>query len=181
MGRPIFGWTPWLMDKIVKLNASVVSLSMPNPNEPIKEEWVAKITEELGKPGEDKYLVGHSLGSVAILRYLETLSTEERIGGVFLISCPMEKLHTNNDQSKLRLIDNFLESKFDFDKIKKVCKNFVIVHGDNDAKVPLFHAEKLRDFLSAELIIVNGGGHLGEMDGVYELPQLWESILKIIK
>jgi len=176
MGTPNGGWKPWLMIELNKINVYACSLPMPNPDEPKCHEWVEEISRNIPKVTEDIFLIGHSLGSAAILNYLEILEGDEKLGGVFLVSGPCEKLEIDNPNSKIRKIDNFFSNPFDFKKIKTKSNNFIIIHGDNDDKVPMQHAEKTSKELGGELIVVNNGGHLSDMNGFYSLPQLLEKL-----
>lgn len=173
-GYPNGGWRPWLMRELYKAKTFAVALEMPKPKAPIKDEWVAKIKEEVGEVVPDKYLVGHSLGVPAILRFLETLNEGEKIAGAFLVSGPVDNVN-------IKEISNFFETPFNFEHIKKVCDKFYIIHGDADSVVPFSNAEKLSKELNAPIIKVVGADHLGDSDGVYELPQLLEIILTEVR
>ena len=108
-GSPNGGWRPWLMAELAKQNVYSCALSMPAPDEPVCEEWIKEISRHVDfNKNDEVYLVGHSLGVPAILRYLET-SKIRNICGAVLISGPSQK----NGNKK---IDNFLEKSFDFKK-----------------------------------------------------------------
>ena len=180
MGEPNGGWKPWLMGELYKNDTYACSLPMPDPNNPNKEEWIQTIRDVVNFEEDEIFLVGHSLGVAAILRYLETLPEGQSISGAVLVSGPAFVINPTNPNSKLRKIDNFLDSPYDFDHIKKVCKNFVVIHGDNDSKVVFEHAIKISEGLDCELITVQNGGHLNDRDGVWELPQALEALTKIM-
>lgn len=168
-GSPNGGWRPWLMRELEILDVYACALSMPNPDFPVCEEWTEEITRHIERNKNDEiYLIGHSLGAPAILRYLETAPKKLSIKGVFLVSGPSEK---NNNPK----IDSFLEKPFNFSAIKSKAAQFVIVHGDNDPEVPLGNAKLLSKELNGELVTVPHGGHLNEQDGCIALPQLLES------
>ncbi len=150
------------------------ALSMPAPENPICTEWVGEISRHIEQNvGDDVYLVGHSLGAPAILRYLESVQAKQ-IFGAILVSGPSEK---NNN----RKIDSFLDKKFDFAKIKSNCKKFVIIQGDNDPNVPLDNAKFLSQELSGQLVIVENGGHLNGSARWFKLPQCLEVLNKMMK
>ena len=173
-GTPNGGWRPWLMAELEKLDIYACALSMPTPKNPICDEWVDEISRHIERNIEDEiYLVGHSLGTPAILRYLENAQAEP-ISGAVLVSGPSEK---NNN----RKIDNFLEKNFNFEKIKSNCKEFYIIHGNNDRNVPVANAEFLSQNLSGELIVVKNGGHLNGSSGWFELPQCLTALNKMMK
>ncbi|MBI4599005.1 alpha/beta hydrolase, partial [Candidatus Uhrbacteria bacterium] len=71
-GSPNGGWRPWLMAELEKQEIYACALSMPMPENPVCDEWVGEISRHIERNSDDKiYLVGHSLGVPAILRYLE--------------------------------------------------------------------------------------------------------------
>lgn len=174
-GKPNGGWRPWLMGELGKKDIYACALPLPNPNDPIKEEWVKTISEAVFSPDENIFLVGHSLGVPAILRYLETIDESKKIGGVVLVSGPV--FETKKDGYER--VDNFLKDSFNFEHIKKVCKKFAIVHGSDDGVVPFSNAEFLADKLSCDLLSVEGGKHLNGSSGWYKLPQVLKSLNKM--
>ncbi len=171
MGSPNGGWRPWLMGELEKDEVYACALPMPNPNYPKKEEWVKTIADVVADPEDEIFLVGHSLGVPAILHYLQSLENDRKINGVVLVSGPVKPLKV----VKYPVIDTFLDS-FDFTHIKKVCKNFCIIHGDNDDKVPFNHAEELSKNLNCKLITIPNGGHLNGSAGWTELPEVLEAL-----
>ncbi len=181
MGEPNGGWRPWLMGELAKEGVYACALPMPTPNDPIKAEWVKSITYAVQNSKEDQvFLVGHSLGVPAILRYLESLSENQKISGAVLISGPANVINPDNKESKLRKIDHFLEIPFNFEHIKKVCEKFTIIHGENDDKVPFSHGEELSRSLDCKIISIPNGGHLGGSDGFRQLPQALSALKEML-
>ncbi len=176
-GEPNGGWRPWLMGELAKEDIWACALPMPTPITPKKDEWVEEIKRAIGEPDEEIFLAGHSLGVPAILRYLEGLPENSKIGGALLVSGPVRSLN----QERYMILEHFINTSFDFEHIKKVCKNFVVIHGDNDDKVPFSHAEELSKNLNCKLVLVPNGGHLGGSDGWRQLPQALEAINEMMK
>jgi len=174
-GEPNGGWRPWLMRELAKKDIYACALPMPDPNNAQKDEWVETISEAVGNPTEETFLVGHSLGVPAIFRYLETLSKDQKIGGAVFVSGPAFEVKRIGYEA----VNNFLNTPFDFKHTKDVCKNFTIIHGYNDKSVPFSDAEYLSKNLSCDLISVSNGGHLGGHEGAYELPQALEALEKM--
>lgn len=175
-GEPNGGWRPWLMGELTKKDIYACALPMPNPEAPVKEEWIKTISNATGQPNEEIFLVGHSLGVPAILRYLETLSVGQKIGGAVLVSGPFSIIQKNGYEC----VNKFLENSFDFKHIKNVCNNFVVVHGSDDQMVSFNDAEQISKNLACELVSVPGGKHLNGSAGFYEVPQILSSLEKII-
>jgi uncharacterized protein len=173
-GSPNGGWRPWLMAELEKMEIYACALPMPTPENPVCGEWIEEISRHVEKNIADKiYLVGHSLGVPATLRYLETADAEP-ISGAVLVSGPSEK---NNN----RKIDSFLDGNFDFDKIKSKCGKFTIIHGDNDPNVPLDNAKFLSEKLNGELFVVENGGHLNGSSGWFKLPPCLDALERMMR
>lgn len=176
-GTPNGAWKSWLMNELAKQGIYACSLPMPTPDKPIKKEWVKTINETIGIPSEEIFLVGHSLGVPAILRYLENLSKDSKIGGAVLVSGPLNLINRDGYEN----VNKFLENGFDFIKIKNSCKNFTVIHGVIDKWVPLSDAEYISNYLSCNLIPISGGGHLSSNEKCFELPQALETLLKMMR
>lgn len=173
-GSPNGGWRPWLMAELEKQNIYACALAMPSPANPVSEEWVDEISRHIERNANDGcYLVGHSLGVPAILRYLESVSAR-LVSGAVLVSGPSEK-------NSIRKIDNFFEKSFDFGKVRSNCKGFSVIQGDNDPYVPLDNGKFLSQKLDCELIVVANGGHLNGSAGWFELPQCLAALQKMMQ
>lgn len=162
------------MIELEKKGIYASSLAMPGFDSPICKEWIEEIKFHVEKNINDEiYLVGHSLGATSILRYLEDVPTGTVVAGSVLVSTPIEK--TDNQD-----LDNFFEPEPDYLKIKKNCRVFSVIHGDNDTVVSLIQAEKLASILHCPLISIPGGGHLSGHEGWYTLPQSLDALMKMI-
>jgi len=119
------------------------------------------------------YLVGHSLGGTAILRYLERFDTSN-IKGVILVSTPCS-LNNNNK------IVEFLNADFNWDIIGNYKNSVVVIHGSNDPYVPISDAKEIKNKLNAKLIIIKDGKHLNGSAGYVELPEALHTLVEIFK
>lgn len=170
--KPNGGWRSWLLGKLSEQDIYACALSMPTPDKPSEKDWVSEISRVVLRNLNDEIiLVGHSLGVVAVLRFLEKTNLKKKISKAILISGPIEK-------TKNKYINDFFKKSFNFKKIKTKVNNFIIIHGDNDEVVPFSAAETLSKELDGKLIKVNKGGHLNGSSGWVELPQALEAIIK---
>jgi len=135
-----------------------------------------KLQEIIGEPDEDVYLIGHSIGCVAILRYLETLSESQKIAGVVFVAGFTENVGFDE-------IQNFFETSIDLEKIKTKSKNgFVAIHSDDDPYVDLKYADVFREKLGAEIIIKHNAKHFsGAIEGEDSCVELPDVILNVEK
>lgn len=170
-GTPNGGWRPWLMAELEKKDIYACALAMPSPDEPAVYEWLDEIERHVTAQ-DDVYLIGHSLGATAILRYLENPKSCP-ISGAILVSGPFHP--TANKK-----VENFLNKPFNFDAIKKKCPLFAIIHGDNDTVVPLEDGKQFADQLECSLMIVKNGQHLNGSAGWVQLPDCLRALQKMI-
>ncbi len=176
-GKPNGGWRPWLMGELAKKNIWACALPMPSPDKPEKDEWIQTIKNAIKIPTEEIFLIGHSLGVPVILHYLEKLEKGSKIGGVVFVSGPVFEIKRDG----YKQVNKFLNKPFDFNRIKNSCKNFIIIHGDNDPNVPFSDAEYLAKNLSSSLISIPNGEHLCSLHGWYKLPEALKALEKMIK
>ena len=165
-GSPNGGWRSWLMGELDVRDTYAAALVMPDPFQPIEHEWIEEIARHINAKDE-VYLVGHSLGVTAILRYLE--SARQAVAGVVLVSGPCKP--TGNAK-----IDNFFKTPFNYARITQNAGQVAIIHSDNDHLVPLEDAKTLEKELKGTLTVIHEGGHLGSYDGWNELPEVLEAL-----
>lgn len=172
-GSPNGGWRPWLMAELDKQGIYACALAMPSPNQPVPKEWVKEIARHVeSSPRDQIYLVGHSLGVPAILRYLEK-APGKQVRGVVLVSGPIFK-------TTKKRVDSFLNKSFDFKTIKQKAGKVVVIHGDTDRSVSVEQGRVLAEELKAELVIVKNGGHLNGSAGWNILPHALKALTKMM-
>jgi len=84
-GSPQSNWFPWLKKELEAKGFVVEVPIMPDTMNPTLENWLAHLKKVAGEPNENTYFVGHSLGVITILRYLESLE-DKKVGGVVLVA-----------------------------------------------------------------------------------------------
>ena len=161
------------MSELEKQNVYACALSMPYPNDPVPSEWVGEISRHVERNKKDQiYLIGHSLGVPAILRYVEETKATN-VKGLILVSGPTFR-------TTKKKVAEFLKDPFSFQLIKSKVSKIVVIHGDDDRAVSVDQGEFLAKELDAELIIIKNGGHLNGSSGWYSLPQGFEALLRIM-
>ena len=177
-GRPENEWRPWLKNELEKRGLQVFVPAMPDTANPMMDKWVPHLTQTVGTPDENTYFVGHSVGCITILRYLETLNKDEKIGGVVLVAGFGHDLEYDGYKGEL---SSFFKTPVDWEEIKKHCNKFIAIHSDDDPFIPIKHNSIYREKLDAESIIVHNMKHFSGDDGINELPIALESVLKLAK
>jgi len=180
-GHPRIHWLGWLAKEAQALGFVVFAPQFQSPDLPLCEDWITILQNEVGTPTEHDFFVGHSLGAIAILRYLETLDGklsaegEEHIGGAIFVSGFATSVGVKETES-------FFEGAVDFERVKRKSKHgFVAINSDNDPYVPMERAEELRDGLGARLVVLHGAGHINTDAGYVELPEAVEELRKWVK
>jgi predicted alpha/beta hydrolase family esterase len=128
---------------------------MPHILLPEEEEWVDTLAKL--KPDRDTILIGHSLGTPTILRYLE--KAQENVNTVFLVS-PFSRDLGNNFEA----IQHFVDRPFDWGKIKSNAVNFYTYAQTGDVFVPPEFSHEVAQELGTDIKIVTGDDHFATMD-----------------
>ncbi len=168
-GYPEYSWYPKTKQELEEMGFVVDIPQMPEPNLPKQEIWVPTLREKIKGPNEDTYLVGHSIGAVTILRYLESLSDQEKIGGVVLVA-------GFTDDMGYQVFSNFFTKALNFEEIKNKAKNFTVIISDDDPYIDMKYGYELSKKLNGELIVKNGMKHMSK--GFNSLPDVSDAIRK---
>lgn len=169
---PNGGWRPWLLEELSKIHIYAHALAMPSPSSPSCSEWIDEIAREVDRSKRDQiYLVGHSLGSTAILRFLEKTKAKN-IKGVLLVSSPSIK-------ASKKKVGGFLNDPFDYKSIVSKADKYAVIHARDDRSVPFVQGQYLAEQLGVKLIVIEKGGHLNGSAGFDKLPQCLEELKKM--
>jgi len=146
----------WFLEekkRLESLGHQVFVPDLPNTKYPQKEQWI-KVIEDFD-PDDNSVLVGHSLGGTAILRYLGKIDVQ--IQRCVLIATPIRKLG-------FEATDNFFEPDFNWEKIKKNCREIFILNQTKDPWVPLQHGKDLATYVEGKLFEIEGDNHFDTID-----------------
>lgn len=174
-GRPETNWKPWLKDELEKSGNSTVDVpAMPHSEHPVASEWVQGLAHAVSQPTSETYLVGHSLGCITILRYLETLKNNQKIRAAILVAGFGQRFKGYQGQH-----DSFFDHDLDWQSIRKHCDHFVTIYSDDDPFIKIDQMELFKDKLGAKGIVVHGMGHFGSADNVFKLPVVRDELFKL--
>lgn len=173
-GTPDYAWYPWVKNQLQQKGYHVAVPSMPHTDEPKVTEWLPELQKTIGEPDEDLVLIGHSLGTVTIMRYLETLQNA-RIGKAIFVA-------GFTDQLGFKELENFFETPLNFASIRSKTKDgFVAIQSDDDPFVSQQYGARLQDELGAKLVIKHNAGHMsGAVDGEAACVELPEVIAALV-
>ncbi|MFH1325575.1 MAG: alpha/beta hydrolase [archaeon] len=153
-------WYPWLKEELEKRNVEVIAFDMPNSEHPKIEEWVKHMGENVKDVDEETYFIGHSVGCQAILRFLEKLHKNKKIGGCIFVAGWFNLI--NLEPEEMEIAHPWLNSKIDFLRILEHCTNFLAIFSDNDPYVSQSNAEIFKKELSAKIVTEKNKGHFEE-------------------
>ncbi len=176
-GSPEEGWFPWLKTELVNNGFQVEVPTMPNTDEPEIQAWVSYLSLLVGEVDEETFFVGHSIGCQTIIRFLETLPENSKIGGCVFVGGWFELMNLETEE-ELSIAKPWLERPIDFSKVKSHNSNFTAIFSDDDPVVPLNNKELFESNLNAKTIIEHNKGHFSGSDGITEVPEVLEIILK---
>ncbi len=172
------GWIPWLASELRQKGIETIAPDMPNTETPKIGEWVPFLAGQIKNSGSDLFLVGHSIGCQAILRYLETLPEGSRIGGTVLVA-GWTTLAGLSDGEKA-VAEPWENTPIDWQKVSARAGSFICIYSDNDPYVPEANAQLLREKLNARLVLDSGQGHFSEENDVTQLPVALNELLTIM-
>lgn len=175
-GVPDYCWYPWLKKELEAKGFDVQVPAMPETELPKQRLWVPKLAELIGEQNEEVVLIGHSIGCITILRYLEGLEPGQKIAGAVLVAGFTDNLGFEE-------IANYFETSIDFEKIVSHCENFIAIHSDNDPYVPMKHADIFKEKLGAKIVKKHEMGHfsgsIDDEESCLELPDALDAVLSI--
>jgi uncharacterized protein len=182
-GKPQYCWYPRAKKELEENGFEVAIPEMPEAHLPKLSSWLPKLQEDASIPDKELYLIGHSLGCITILRYLEQLTDEEKVGGVILVA------GFTDDLSDVDPIEDELKSFFEtpilWNKIKAKANKFVAIHSDDDPFVAIEYGDIFKKQLGAKLIIKHKMGHfsgeVGDSKSVTELADVTKELLRMVK
>jgi predicted alpha/beta hydrolase family esterase len=157
-------WFPWLKKELVAQGFDAVVPDFPHSLLPSMNAWVQSLAQL--EPDENTVLIGHSLGGVLILRFLEAYDV--RVGSVFLAATPVNDLGWPQLKKS-----GFFKEPFDFKTIRSRARNFLIMSDAEDPFVALSHGDVLANELNCKHSVLHQGDHFMTLT----FPELLELIL----
>ncbi|MBS3084493.1 alpha/beta hydrolase [Candidatus Pacearchaeota archaeon] len=163
-------WILWLEEEIRKKGFEVYSFDMPNTNEPKIEEWVKYLEENVVDVDENTYFVGHSIGSQAIMRFLEKSHKHLKVGGCVFIAPWFDLIGLGSEE--LKIAHPWFNSKIECERVLDHTGNITCIFSTNDPYVSPLEWKKFEGRLKAKIIIKKDEGHFEE---VKRIPEILEN------
>jgi hypothetical protein len=142
-------WFPWLNKELIDIGYSVQPLSMPDPASPQRRSWVKHLQDHV-IVNKKTILIAHSIGCIAVIRYLETIP---EIPKAIILVAPFV-----NNEHDYKTVRSFFHGPIDWAKIRK-CKNIHTIYSDDDPFVSIWQKSVFEDEANATTRLVCGSGH----------------------
>ncbi|MDP2925355.1 MAG: alpha/beta hydrolase [Nanoarchaeota archaeon] len=178
-GRPDKGWLRWLKNELLKKGFKVKSLNMPNPDIPKINSWVSHLKKIIKNPNENTFLIAHSIGCQAVIRYIESLPNNIKIGGVIFVAGWFNLQNLETDEEKT-ISEPWIKAPIDFNKVKPKINNAFALFSDNDPWVPISDSNIFKEKLGARIVIEKDKGHYIE-NITKEIPVVLNELLNMTK
>ena len=167
-------WFGWLKEECKKRNYKLIIPKMPGTDYPKIDEWTNKL-DEIIKPNEDVYLIGHSIGCQAIMRYLEKLSEKVKFKGLIFIAGWFNLLESAYEEDEEREIAKpWLETPINTKKVKEHANKILAVFSTDDSCVSSSDSEIFKEKLNADIIIKKNEGHFNDTKEIKEILEFIE-------
>lgn len=166
-------WFPYLKNKLENDVVKVTVFNMPNSKNPKLLEWVNHIKNNITNFDENSILIGHSLGCVAILNYLNN-SKPAKFKGLYLIAGFVEK-------TPIPELLEFVEPLLNYNKIIELTNNRMVIAAKDDDIIHYKYSQFLAEKIDANFTLLNEGKHFIERDNFTKFPLLVKEIKKLIE
>lgn len=164
-------WFDWIKAELGKEGISVHILAMPDSTNPQPEAWINHLKENV-VINEHTYFIGHSLGCISLLLYLNRYQL--KANGMVLVAGFLEKV------KDIPELDGFLVEQISIPLLMNNVPKRLVLGAVDDYIVPFDLTKKLAEALEAPLITVPNGGHFLRKDDFTEFPALLEELKKMV-
>lgn len=155
-------WFPWLKGELIKSGLKTEVPDFPHSDTPDLDDWLNHLKDY--QIDENTVLVGHSMGSVLILRLLEQ---RIKIKAAFLVAAFAHDLGW-----EVLRDSHFFNKPFDWETIKNNCKHFEVFTSKNDPHLKIEDGAEVADNLKIENQVLDAYKHFN----MTEFPFLLERI-----
>ena len=174
------GWFPWIKNKLRNKGFYVEIPNMPESDTPIIKTWLNFLSKKVVTPNESTFFIGHSIGCQTIIRYLQYLKEDQKVGGLILVA-PWTNLTSYESEEEKIIAKPWIETPISWNNVLSHTKKIISIFSDNDPFVSLNEINVFKKNLKSKIIIEKNKGHFSGADNIKELPVVLEELLKILK
>ncbi len=160
--NPEMNFYPWLKKELEKKGYKVTVPEMPETAEPKIKDWVAHLKKAVGKPDNETYFIGHSIGCQTIMRYLEIENIKLKIPKIVFVA-GWFKLDNLEDEEVEEIARPWLQTPINLEKVKQRIKSLKVFLSTDDPFNCLDENSKtFKNSLGAEVTLLKNRGHFEE-------------------
>ena len=166
-----------IAEELEKLGVEYSIPELPGGENPHSKDWLEIIDKEVKNSKKPVVLVGHSLGTRAVLLYLDKYN--QKVDIVILIA----SFDNNFEKNRKRRNENysdFFDYAIDIGKIKKLANKFVVAHSKDDDSIDYSQGVEISRELGAELITYENMGHFSGSENSERNAKAFVEIIKSV-
>ncbi len=169
-------WYPSISRELDKLGVDYSIPDFPGGEYPHSKEWLEFLDSEIKATDQPIILVGHSLGTRAILLYLDKFQKE--VDSIILVAPPDNDVKRGGGVRRAdgKLAD-FWEYEIDLKKLRELANTFIVVHSKDDSVVTYQDGVNIASALGAKLITLEGRDHMSEPENYTYVLEILRSVL----
>jgi hypothetical protein len=163
-------WYPFISAMAKKKNLVSIIPQLPNPQRPTLKSWQEAITPLANKSPASTVLIGHSLGCVSLLHFLDARKGDEKFPLLILVAPTAFEVG-------YEALKEFFESPFQLSSLKNKVRKIVVIITPTDPVLkpdPLQHGLLLVKEADAKLVVIKEGNHFWKGDTFRELEEVIE-------
>lgn len=165
---PEKNWFSWLKSQLEALGAQVDVPEMPDALSPDPEKWQQRLQQLPFDIDEESVLIGHSLGCVTALRFLQ--NKQQAVKGYILVS------GFDEEQQTLPELRSHTLSPLDHTALIDIADKRISIISTNDEIVSPSSSKALAEALNTQVILEENAGHFLDREGYTTFPTLLEAI-----
>ncbi|AAU38988.1 RBBP9/YdeN family alpha/beta hydrolase [[Mannheimia] succiniciproducens] len=164
-------WFQWLKNQLIPHQIHTNIFDMPDSSKPNPQIWLAHHQTYINQCDENTVFIGHSLGCIATLRYLQR--QKKKIKGLILVAGFDEPL------DNLPELTSFTLQRIYYPELIANIPQRIVIGSSNDEVVAPKYTQKLAANLQASYLTVENAGHFLARQGFTEFPLLLKECLNI--
>lgn len=174
-------WFPYLKERLAVAGHRVTVPRLPDTATPRLEPWRKTFGEAAlaAGPAESTVLVGHSIGAVNVLRFLEQCDPAAHgvFAGVLLVAASAHEVGYDE-------LAEFFEGGFAWERIRRSARQFRVLQAMDDPvnqPDPTEHVRLFVEGLGATAVVTPTGGHFGATpDDHVEVPEAVRLVAELL-
>lgn len=177
---PYTDWYKWLASMLRDRGFETFVPKMPGASKPDINAWINAIGQSTKYIDDHTYMVGHSIGCQAILRFLQN-APSGRIKGMLLVAPWLHLKDAAYESEEDRTVAKpWIDTPIDFNAVRGKVESTRVIMAKDDPYVPVDDSKIFRAELNAKINIMPLSVHFTEDDGYKELHVALNEFMKLV-